>query len=93
MIVDGHMQYLFDEKGRRYLDVRLFCFLLNLPGIPAEDGDGLLGNGQLSGTRACARCPPARPQGTDPPAFLLLPPTACTPPPLRLHCCRRLPAL
>lgn len=21
MIVDGHMQYLFDEKGRRYLDV------------------------------------------------------------------------
>lgn len=25
MIVDGKMQYLFDEKGRRYLDVRLGC--------------------------------------------------------------------
>ncbi len=23
MIVDGKMQYLYDEKGRRYLDVRL----------------------------------------------------------------------
>jgi alanine-glyoxylate transaminase/(R)-3-amino-2-methylpropionate-pyruvate transaminase len=22
MIVEGKMQYLFDEKGRRYLDVR-----------------------------------------------------------------------
>lgn len=33
MIVDGKMQYLFDETGRRYLDVRtcarpLLCILV-----------------------------------------------------------------
>jgi len=27
MIVDGHMQCLYDEKGRRYLDVSTGVFL------------------------------------------------------------------
>lgn len=27
MIVEGKMQYLFDERGRRYLDVRPFIWL------------------------------------------------------------------
>ena len=34
MIVDGHMQYLFDEQGKRYLDVCVFGFITDSMNIP-----------------------------------------------------------